>query len=93
MKEVDSKSIFLICITAVSASGMERLSAELEDWTAERSIRNMLQYYRNALIGLKRGDFAVDSVPLGTRKRLVEYGVIRKFGNKFELTKLGAELL
>lgn len=93
MKEVDSKSIFLIYIIASSASGMERLTSELEYWAAERSVRNMLQYYRKALIGLKRGEFIVDSVPLGTRKRLVEYGVIRRFGNKFELTELGAELL
>jgi len=72
---------------------MERLTAELEDWAAERSVRNMLQYYRKALNRLKRGKFTVDSVPLGTRRRLVEYGVIRKFGNKFELTELGAKLL
>lgn len=72
---------------------MERLTAELEDWAAERSVRNMLQYYRNALTRLKRGEFNVDSVPSGTRRRLVEYGVIRKFGNKFELTELGAKLL
>ncbi|MFB0558861.1 MAG: hypothetical protein ACETVY_07080 [Candidatus Bathyarchaeia archaeon] len=72
---------------------MERLTAELENWAAERSVRNMLQYYRKALNRLKRGEFMVDSVPQGTRKRLVEYGIIRKFGNKFELTELGAKLL
>lgn len=72
---------------------MERLLTETKDWVAERSVMNMLQYYKKALVGLKDGGCIVDEVPLGTRKRLVEYGVIRKFGNKFELTKLGAQLL
>jgi len=93
VKEIDPTSIFLIYIRTSFASGMERLTAELENWAAERSVRNMLQYYRKALNRLKRGEFMVDSVPQGTRKSLVEYGIIRKFGNKFELTELGAKLL
>jgi len=35
----------------------------------------------------------VDSVPQGTRRRLCEHGILRRFGSKFELTELGSELL
>jgi hypothetical protein len=66
---------------------------EAEDWALDKSISNMLHYYRNALLRLRTGGAIVDLVPQGTRKRLCEYGVIRKFGTKFELTELGTELL
>ena len=72
---------------------MARAAVEVEDWAAEKSVRNMLQYYRTALVGLKNGECIVDSVPLGIRKMLAEHGIIRRFGNKFELTKRGAELI
>ena len=72
---------------------MVRAAMEIGDWAAEKSVRNMLRYYRTALVSLKNGECIVDSVPQGTRKMLAEYGIIRRFGNKFELTKRGAELI
>jgi hypothetical protein len=90
---VYSKSIFFICIDVFFRNGMARATVEVEDWAAEKSFRNMLRFYRKALVGLKNGECIVDSVPFGIRKMLAEYGVIRRFGNKFELTKLGAELI
>lgn len=88
-----SESIFLIYICAGFESGMLRLTAEVEDWLETKNVRNMLRYYKKALLVLKNGGCIVDSVPTGTRKRLMEYGVIRRFGNRFELTKLGNELI
>ena len=88
-----SRSIFFIYIVIFSGSGMARVTLEIEDWAEEKSVRNMLQYYRKALVSLKNGGCIVDSVPLGTRKLLAEYGIIRRFGNKFELTKRGVELI
>jgi hypothetical protein len=90
---VYSKSIFFIYIVIFSRHGMARDAMEIGDWAAERSVRNMLRYYRAALVGLKNGECIVDSVPMGTRKMLAEHGIIRRFGNKFELTKRGAELI
>jgi len=72
---------------------MARVAIEIGDWAEEKSVSNMLRYYRKALVALKNGECIVDSVPLGTRKMLAEYGIIRRFGNKFELTKLGLELI
>jgi len=56
-------------------------------------MRNMLDFYRKELSGLLAGRRIVDSISLGTRKRLIEYGVLRKFGSKFELTDKGMKLL
>ncbi len=64
-----------------------------DDWTDNLNMRNMLDFYRKELSGLLAGRKIVDSISLGTRKRLVEYGVLRKFGSKFELTDQGMELL
>ena len=64
-----------------------------DDWTDNLNIRNMLDFYRKELSGLLAGKKIVDSVSLGTRKRLIEYGVLRKFGSKFELTDQGMALL
>jgi len=72
---------------------MRGLTAEVEDWLDTKNVGNMLRYYKKALLSLKNGDCIVDSVPIGTRKRLVEYGVIRRFGNRFELTDLGNKLI
>ena len=66
----------------------------LEDTLTENlNIRNMIDFYRKELSGLLSGKKIVDSISLGTRKRLTEYGVLRKFGSTFELTDQGMELL
>ena len=72
---------------------MDQLPAEVEKWTINKSVSNMIHYYWNPLLGLRRGGVIVDSVPQGTRRRLCEHGIIRRFGSKFELTELGAERL
>jgi hypothetical protein len=64
-----------------------------DDWTDKLNLRNMLDFYRKELSGLLAGKKIVDSVSLGTRKRLIEYGVLRKFGSNFELTDKGMALL
>ena len=63
------------------------------DWTDHLNMHNMIDFYRKELSGLLAGKKIVDSVSLGTRKRLIEYGVLRKFGSKFELTDQGIDLL
>jgi hypothetical protein len=55
--------------------------------------QNMLDFYRKELLDLIRGKMIVDSVPLGTRRRLVEYGVLRKFGTTYEVTSRGLNYL
>ncbi len=64
-----------------------------DDWKDNLNLRNILDFYRKELSGLLAGRKIVDSVSLGTRKRLIEYGVLRKFGSKFELTDQGLDLL
>ena len=64
-----------------------------DDWTDNLNMLNMLFFYRKELSELIEGKKIVKSVSFGTRKRLIEYGVLRKFGSKFELTDQGRALL
>ena len=64
-----------------------------DDLTDNLNVRNLLTYYRNELLGLKNGNKLVDSVSFGTRKRMIEYGILRRFGSKYELTDRGLTLL
>jgi hypothetical protein len=64
-----------------------------DDWTDNLNMRNMIDFYRKELTGLLDGAKIVDSVSLGARKRLIEYGILRKFGSKFEITDQGMEHL
>ena len=64
-----------------------------DDITDYLNKSNMLDFYRKELLGLLDGKKIIDSISKGTRKRLIEYGVLRKFGSKFELTDQGLKLL
>ena len=64
-----------------------------DDETDNLNVHNLLNYYRNELLGLIKGKKLVDSVSFGTRKRLIEYGILRRFGSKYELTDQGLALL
>jgi hypothetical protein len=68
-------------------------STKEDDWTDNINMHNMLDFYRKELSGLLAGKKIVDSISMGTRKRLIEYGVLRKFGSNFELTDQGMNLL
>ena len=72
---------------------MERLVLGSDKWVTNKSVSNMLEFFRSDLLGLTKGRIIVDTIPSGTRKRLVEHGVLRKFGSKFELTERGLQLL
>jgi len=72
---------------------MDPLIVEPEVWAVEKSIGNMLDYFRKDLLDLMKGRIIVDTIPSGTRKRFVEHGILRKFGSKFELTERGRRLL
>ena len=64
-----------------------------ENWSQYKSVLNMLYFYRNELRSLISGKMITYVIPKGTRERLVEHGVLRKFGSRFELTDQGIELL
>lgn len=66
---------------------------ETEKWTFYKSIINMLDFYRTELLGLLKGKNIVNLIPLGTRMRFIETGILRRFGTKFELTDRGKMML
>ena len=69
------------------------LDQETEKWTFYKSIINMLDFYRTELLGLLKGKNIVNLIPLGTRIRFIEHGILRRFGTKFELTDRGKMML
>ena len=64
-----------------------------DDWRDNLNVRNLLNFYQAELLELKKGSKIVDSVSFGSRKRLIEYGILRRFGSKYELTDRGLTLL
>ena len=64
-----------------------------EKWSQYKSVLNMLYFYQDELRCLISGEMITDVIPKGTRARLVEHGVLRKFGSRFELTDQGIMLL
>jgi hypothetical protein len=64
-----------------------------EEPSPDRNTLNMVDYYRDALQGFADGLTSIDPIPLCTRKRFVESGVLRRFGSRYELTVTGQGLL
>ena len=64
-----------------------------EESSLDRNTLNMVEYYRDALQGFADGLAPIDPIPLCTRKRFVESGVLRRFGSRYELTETGQGLL
>jgi hypothetical protein len=64
-----------------------------EEPSPDRNTLNMVDYYKDALQGFADGLTPIDPIPLCTRKRFVESGVLRRFGSRYELTVTGQGLL
>jgi len=92
---LDSVTVDIKKITVGKADGNNMFISpqETKNWVFYKSIVNMLGYYRTELKGLVKGKNIVGSIPLGTRKRFIDYGILKKFGTKFELTNIGREML
>jgi hypothetical protein len=59
----------------------------------DRSLLNMVDFYRESLWDLLRGRTSLRSIPLGNRKRFIASGIVRKFGTRYELTEAGLRVL
>ena len=59
----------------------------------DRSLLNMVHFYRESLQALRGGETSLGSIPLGNRKRFLASGVVRRFGSRYELTETGSKLL
>jgi hypothetical protein len=64
-----------------------------EEPAPDRNTLNMVDYYWDSLQGFAEGRTPIDPIPLCTRKRFVESGVLRRFGSRYELTEAGRGLL
>ena len=64
-----------------------------EEPAPDRNTLNMVDYHRDSLQDLAERRTPLDPIPLCTRKRFVESGVLRRFGSRYELTETGQGLL
>ncbi len=88
--EKDMRSSILRQKREAQSSGGTRIEAK---GSFDRSLLNMVHYYRDSLQALLGGETSLESIPLGNRKRFIASGVVRRFGSRYELTKIGSELL
>jgi hypothetical protein len=72
------------------STGNPRIEAE---GGLDRSLLNMVHFYRDSLQALRGGETSLESIPLGNRKRFLASGVVRRFGSRYELTETGSKLL
>jgi len=69
----------------------ESLRAIIEN--IDKSILNMVEFYRDTLMGFLEGQASLNEIPRGNRKRFVESGVLRRFGSRYEITEVGEILI
>jgi len=46
-------------------------SIQLDNWAEKMNANNIIQYYKDELLSLKKGKKIVSTIPLGTRKMLL----------------------
>ena len=63
------------------------------NWSLSRNTENIVEYYRKPLNDLLKGESIVDTIPKGTRKTLLQLGIIYLYGSKYMITNYGKELL
>jgi len=88
--EEDMRSSMLKQKKEAQSSGGTRIEA---NGSLDRSLLNMVHFYGDSLQALLGGETSLESIPLGTRKRFIVSGVVRRFGSGYELTEIGSELL
>ena len=88
--EEDMRSSILKQKREAQSSDGTRIEAE---GGLDRSLLNMVHFYRDSLQALLGGETSLESIPLGNRKRFIASGVVRRFGSRYELTEIGSELL
>ena len=64
-----------------------------EEPAPDKNTLNMVDYYRDALRDLAEERTPIDPIPLCTRKRFIESGVLRRFGSRYEITETDRGLL
>ncbi|MCW4048541.1 MAG: hypothetical protein NWE89_02275 [Candidatus Bathyarchaeota archaeon] len=64
-----------------------------EDFIKRRNRENLIEFYREELLLVLEGRNSRDFMPLGVRRRLSKYGVLKKFGSRYLVTQLGMKIL
>ena len=68
-------------------------SKKEEEFIEQRSKENLIENYREELLKVIEGHNIMDFIPTSVRRRMREDGILKKFGGKYTVTKLGREIL
>ena len=68
-------------------------SEKEKEFIEQRSRENLVEMYREELLRVIEGEDCIYLISSRVRKRMREYGVLKKFGCKYEVTPLGVKML
>lgn len=68
-------------------------SAKDEEFLEQRSRENLVDTYREELLKVLEGHNCVGLLSTGVRRQLKKYGILKTFGSKYTVTRLGREML
>jgi len=72
---------------------LSKYTEEEKEFFERRSNENLLVTYREELLTTVGGENGILQLPKNVRRRFKKYGIIRKFGHRYELTPKGREML
>lgn len=64
-----------------------------KEFIEQRSKENLVDMYREELLRVIGGEDCIYLISSRVRKRMREYGILKKFGNRYEVTPLGVKML
>jgi len=70
-----------------------RFTKEENEFLERRSTENLIEIYRKELLRIVRGENCFELLPRSVRRRLRNYGILKKFGSKYEVTTKGKKML
>lgn len=70
-----------------------KYTEEEKKFLEKKRTENLIETYQEELLRIVRGENCFALLPRSVRRRLRRYGIIKKFGHKYEVTPLGREML
>ncbi len=70
-----------------------KYTEEERQFFEKRSMENLIENYRPELLRIVGGENCYRLLSGGVRRRFREYGILKKFGNRYEITPRGREML
>jgi len=70
-----------------------RFTKEENEFLERRSTENLIEIYRQELLRILSGENCFKLLPRSVRRRLGDYGILKRFGSRYEVTTKGKKML